>query len=178
MTKIAVFVGSLRKDSINMHAAQQIERLLPEGTNFAYADLSQIPLYNTDLEADFPASVQAVKDLVESSDGVLFVTPEHNRGVPAVLKNAIDWTSRPWGSNSFNGKPAAIAGASGPLGTTQAQQQLRNTLLYLNTKLMGQPEMYINAHGGTYDENGDISAESKEFFQTFVDAFVAHVQRG
>lgn len=176
MTKIAVFVGSLREGSINKQFAKDIEKLLPEGTTFEYADLN-VPLYNGDLEADYPVEAQRLKDIVASADGVLFVTPEYNRSFPGVLKNAIDWASRPYGMNSFDGKPAAIAGVSGPLSTTQAQQALRNSLLYLNTKLMGQPEMYVD-NQRVHDEDGQLTADAMEHYQRFVDAFLAHVARG
>lgn len=175
MTKIAVLVGSLRDGSSNKQFAHAVEKLLPEGVTFEFADL-HLPLFNADLEASFPAEATKLKELIESSDGVFIVTPEYNRGYPGVLKNAIDWASRPWGSNSFDGKPAVIAGVSGsPLGTTQAQSQLRNVLLYLNTKLMGQPEAYLFA-SKALNEDGTLSDESKEFAQTFTNALVAHVQ--
>ncbi|MFZ2126262.1 MAG: NAD(P)H-dependent oxidoreductase [Candidatus Microsaccharimonas sp.] len=175
MTKIAVLVGSLRADSINQRLAKEVEALLPEGTTFAYADLN-LPLYNQDLEADYPAEAKALKELVESADGVLFVTPEHNRSFPAALKNAIDWASRPWGTNSFDGKPAAIIGASNSLATTQAQQQLRNVALYLNTHLLGQPEMYIDVLR-VHDEEGKLTPEATELYQKFIAAFTAHIAK-
>ncbi|WP_314688108.1 NAD(P)H-dependent oxidoreductase [uncultured Bifidobacterium sp.] len=175
MTTIAVFVGSLRRDSFNKALARNIERLLPEGVEFRYADLD-LPLYDQDLDANLPEKVVALKKLVAESDGVLFVTPEYNRSFSGVIKNAIDWASRPWGQSSFAGKPAAIAGASiGALGTTQAQSQLRNVLLFLDMKVMGQPELYFNASAGL-DGNGDVAPESKDFLQGFVDALVAHVR--
>ncbi len=111
MTKIAVLVGSLRDGSMNKMLAKNLEALAPEGTEFEYADLN-LPLFNEDIEPNFPQEAQAAKDVVERADGVLFVTPEYNRGVPGVLKNAIDWLSRPWGQNSFAGKPAGIVGAT------------------------------------------------------------------
>jgi len=175
MTTIAVFVGSLRSDSINKKLAGELEKLLPEGVSFEYADLN-VPLYNQDLEVDYPAEAKALKTLVEKADGVLFVTPEHNRSFPAALKNAIDWASRPWGTNSFDGKPAAIAGASASLATTQAQQQLRNVALYLNTHLLGQPEMYIDVQR-VHDEEGKLTPEAVEIYQNFVDTFVAHINK-
>ena len=175
MTKIAVLVGSLREGSSNQHFAEAVEKLLPEGVEFAYANLN-LPLYNQDLEASYPADATKLKELIESSDGVFIVTPEYNRGYPGVLKNAIDWASRPWGTNSFDGKPAVIAGVSGsPLGTTQAQSQLRNVLIYLNTKLMGQPEAYLQS-SRALNEDGTLTDEVKEFAQTFTNALVAHVQ--
>lgn len=144
MTTIAVFVGSLRKESFNLKLAKAIENFMPEGVNFEYADMN-LPLYNQDLDGDFPAKATELKQLVERADGVLFVTPEYNRSFPGVLKNAIDWASRPWGQSSFTGKPAAIVGASmGALGATQAQAALRNVALFLDMKLMGQPEVYFN----------------------------------
>ncbi len=175
MTNIAVLVGSLSKASINKVLAKNLEALLPEGVTFTYADL-HLPLFDYELEAAFPAEAQALKDVIEGADGVLFVTPEYNRSMSGVLKNAIDWASRPWGFSSFSGKPASVIGASsGPLGTAQAQAQLRNTVVYLNMKLLGQPELYINA-STTFDENGAVLPASKEFLQKYVDTFVAHVQ--
>lgn len=159
----------------SLSLAKGIESLAPEGVNFIYADMD-LPLFNQDLEADFPAKAVAIKQVVEQADGVLFVTPEYNRGFSGVLKNAIDWASRPWGKSSFAGKPAAIVGASmGPLGTTQAQSQLRNVLLYLDMKVMGQPEVYFNAIT-SLDEQGHVVGESREFIKSFAEAFVAHVR--
>jgi len=175
MTKIAVLVGSLRADSINKRLAEELEGLLPDGTTFEYADLN-LPLFNQDLEADYPAEAKAVKELVEGADGVLFVTPEHNRSFPAALKNAIDWASRPWGTNSFDGKPAAIVGASSSLATTQAQQQLRNVAIYLNTHLLGQPEMYIDVNR-VHDEEGKLTPEAIEMYQNFLNTFTAHIAK-
>lgn len=176
MTKIAVLVGSLRADSINKRLAIELEALLPEGITFEYADLN-LPLYNQDLEVNYPAEATAVKKVVEGADGVLFVTPEHNRGIPAALKNAIDWVSRPWGSNSLNGKPTAIIGASGSLATTQAQQQLRNVALYLNTHLLGQPEMYVDFQRAHDEKTGALNSEVTRLFGEFIGTFVAHINR-
>lgn len=178
MTQIAVFVGSLRADSLNKKLAKNLEALVPEGTTFSYVDIAALPLFNEELEAEFPASAKAMKDIVEASDGVLFVTPEYNRSIPGVLKNAIDWGSRPWGSNSFAGKPAGIVGASGGiLATGPAQAHLRSILVYLSTQLMGQPELYV-AHGNAvFDEQGTVVDTSKESFKTYIEAFVAHVQK-
>ena len=175
MTKIAVFVGSLRADSINKRLGQELEKLLPEGTTFEYANLN-VPLYNQDDEANFPAEAQALKDLVEGADGVLFITPEHNRSFTAAMKNGIDWASRPWGTNSFDGKPAAIAGVSASLATSQAQQQLRNVVIYLNMHLMGQPEMYIDVQR-VHDEEGMLSPEAKDLYEKFIATFIAHIEK-
>lgn len=173
-TTIAVFVGSLRKDSINRRLARSMEALAPEGTEFVYANMN-LPLYNQDLEEDFPDEVTRDKELVERADGVLFVTPENNRSYTAVIKNAIDWCSRPWGKNSFAGKPAAIAGATpGALGTTQAQQALRNVLLFLDMKVMGQPEMYFDTRTG-FDPDGNLAPGSQDFVRGFNKAMVDHM---
>ncbi|MDB5165399.1 MAG: NADPH-dependent reductase [Candidatus Saccharibacteria bacterium] len=177
MTKIAVFVGSLQKNSFNMLLAQNLEKLAGEGVEFDYIDLN-LPLFNQDIEASaYPAEAQAMKDKVAAADGVLFVTPEYNRSFPGVLKNAIDWVSRPWGHNSLDRKPTAIVGASPtPNGTNQAQQQLRNILIYLNTKLLGQPEVYFAAAHQQFDENGDVVEAAKESLQTFMATFTAWVE--
>lgn len=175
MTKIAVFVGSLRSESINKSLAENIERLSPEGVEFDYIDMN-LPLYNQDLDGDLPSSVAEMKQKVEAADGVLFVTPEYNRSFSGVIKNAIDWASRPWGESSFSGKPAAIVGASmGALGTTQAQQALRNVALFLDMRLMGQPELYFNAVTGL-DENGKVVEGSEDFLRRFAEAFAKHVE--
>lgn len=176
MTQIAVFVGSLREASKNKSLAGAIEKLLPEDFTFEYVDIGSLPLFNEELEADFPAAAQKAKDLVKASDGVLFITPEYNRGVPGVLKNAIDWISRPSALNSFPGKPAAVAGSSvGSWGTTFAQTQLKSSLLYLDMKVMGQPEMYVPHNLEIFDEQGHLMEDHKERLQHFVDTFVKHV---
>ena len=175
MTTIAVFVGSLRKDSVNKALARNIERLSPDGVEFRYADLD-LPLYTQVLDADLPAKVVELKKLVEESDGVLFVTPEYNRSFSGVIKNAIDWASRPWGKNSFAGKPAGLVGASiGALGATQAQAQLRNVLLFLDMKVLGQPEVYFNASAGL-GEDGQANESSEAFLKGYAQAFAEHVR--
>lgn len=174
MTRIVVFVGSLRAESINRNYASLLEALLPQDVSFDYVNL-QLPLYNEDLEASFPAEVQSIKDQLRGADGVLFFTPEYNRSFPGVLKNAIDWASRPYGTNSFDDMPAAILGVSGSLGTAQAQQQLRNVLLHLNTKLIGQPEMYINK-ATTFTDTKQLTDDAKSFAETFLSVFIKHVE--
>lgn len=177
MTKIAVFVGSLQQNSINKKLAQNLERLAPEGIEFEYVDLN-LPLFNQDLEGDFPVEAKKVKDQVEAADGVLFVTPEYNRSIPGVLKNAIDWASRPWGHNSFDSKPVCIVGATiSPVGTAVAQSDLRHIAGYLNTRLMGQPELYLALAGNKFNDDGTIVAESEELLKTYIDSFNAWVAR-
>ena len=177
MTKIAVLVGSLQAKSVNKLLARNLEMLAPEGTQFDYVDISTLPLFNQDLEANFPASAQAMKYIIESADGVLFVTPEYNRSISGVLKNAIDWASRPWGSNSFNGKPAGIVGATiSPLGTGPAQSDLRHIAAYLGTKLMGQPELYLSVSAETFDENGDVTQSLRQNLQGYIVSLVGWIE--
>lgn len=178
MTKVAVFVGSIKKDSLNRKLAQAVEKLAPKDITFEYVDISKLPLYNEDLEADFPTTARKLKESIEAADGVLFVTPEYNRGIPGVLKNAIDWASRPWQQSSFEKKPAAIIGASPtPNGTNQAQQQLRNVVLYLNMKLLGQPEVYFNYAAKKFNERGELVEEARDELQQFATVFSEWVEK-
>lgn len=173
--KIAVFVGSLQKESYNKKLAKTLEGMLPSGAEFAYVDIN-LPLFNQDLEADYPAQAQVAKDIVLGADAVLFVTPEYNRSVPGVLKNAIDWISRPYGSSAFDGKPVGMLGASiGPVGTAIAQSDLRHIVAFLNMKLMGQPEVYIaNAPSLSFSDEGILTDERwQKNMQNYIDAFVA-----
>lgn len=172
MTKVAVFVGSLQKNSINKNIAEALEKLAPEGVEFEYIDLN-LPLFNQDLEANYPAEARRVKDQVEAADGVLFVTPEYNRGIPGVLKNAIDWASRPWGTNSFAGKPVGIVGGTPtPTGTTVAQAELRGIVGFLDMKLMGQPEVYVANAGELFDESGELLNDRwHKNFENYMAAF-------
>lgn len=175
MTTIAVLVGSLREESWNKKFAQELEKRLPEDVKFVYGDIN-LPLYNDDVALSaFPQEATALKELVKNADGVLVITPEYNRGLPGLLKNALDWASRPYGDNSFDAKPVAVAGvSSGPIGTAPAQSQLKDVLLYLNAKVMGQPEFYGDA-SRLFDESGNISEGSEDFVQRFVEAVVAHI---
>jgi chromate reductase len=174
MTKIAVLVGSLRAGSSNKTLARNLEALAPEGVEFEYINLN-LPLYNDDLLEQYPEAAQAGKDAIQAADGVLFVTPEYNRSVPGVLKNAIDWFSRPYGTGTFDGKPAGIVGvSSGSIGTAVAQAHLRDTVVYLNTKLLGQPEVYFSAD--KFDENGQAVERSREFLKKYMTTFIQWVE--
>lgn len=178
--KVAVFVGSLRKASINRRLALAVERLAPEGVEFEHIRIDNVPLYNQDFDGDYPAECQRLKHQVEAADALLFVTPEYNRSVPGVLKNALDIGSRPWGTNSFAGKPGAVIGASiGAVGSAMAQQHLRNTLAYLDVSTLAQPEVFVHFKDDTLiDEKGHISNNGTEkFLQDFVDRYVAWVRR-
>jgi chromate reductase len=177
--KVAVFVGSLRKDSFNRKMAKAIEKLAPGGVEFQHIRIDDLPLYNQDFDGDYPAEGKRLKQEVEAADALLFVTPEYNRSMPGVLKNALDIGSRPWGTNSFAGKPGAAIGVSiGATGTSMAQQHLRNVLLYLDVTLMGQPEVYVQFKDGLIDDEGAIgSPDTQKFLQGFVDAYIAWVTK-
>lgn len=159
--KIVAISGSLRKDSFNTQLIHALKDLAPAGMTIEQLEIGGLPLYNTDLEAAFPAEAKALKTAIEGADGVIFATPEYNRSIPGVLKNAIDWASRPWGQNSFAGKAVLIMGVSvGKLGTALAQEHLKNIMLYLDGKVVGQPEIYLGPTQGVFDETGKIVEES------------------
>ncbi len=177
MTKIAVFVGSLREKSSNKALARSLENTAPEGMTFEFVDI-RVPLYNEDIEhAGMPAEVKKLKETVDSADGVLFVTPEYNRSVPGVLKNAIDWASRPYGQSSFANKPVGIVGSSmGPVGTAVAQVDLRHIMLFQNARVLGQPEVYVASAFEVFDEEGNVLSERWEKnFREYMTAFAAWV---
>lgn len=177
-TTIAVLVGSLRRDSFNRRLANGLTRLAPPEVEFKQLEIGDLPLYNQDDDGNPAASVQRLKAAIKSADGVLFVTPEYNRSVPGVLKNAIDHASRPYGQSAFAGKPAGVIGASiGAIGTAMAQQHLRNILAYLDMPTMGQPEAFIHAKDGLFDDAGNIGSASREFLQGWMDRYLAWVKQ-
>jgi chromate reductase len=177
--KVAVLVGSLRKASINLRLAKAVERLAPKELTFEHVRLDDLPLYSQDFDADYPAVARHLKQQIESANALLFVTPEYNRSIPGVLKNAIDLASRPWGTNSFAGKPGAVIGASiGACGSALAQQHLRNVLAYLDVATLGQPEVFVQFKDDLIDADGNIGNEgTQKFLQAFVDRYVAWVKR-
>ncbi|WP_449427720.1 NADPH-dependent FMN reductase [Rhodanobacter umsongensis] len=177
--KIAVFVGSLRRDSFNRRLARAVEKLAPAGFAFRHVPIDGLPLYSQDFDAAYPAAAGQLKKDVESADGLLFVTPEYNRSIPGVLKNAIDIASRPWGTNSFAGKPGAVIGTSiGSTGTALAQQHLRNILAYLDVPLLAQPEVFVHFKDGLIADDGSIHSDgTRKFLQGFVDSYVAWIRR-
>lgn len=181
MTKprIALLVGSLSRDSINRRLASALIRLGVDRFEFVERDLAGLPLYNRDMDRALPPAVQAFKQEIEAADGVLIVSPEYNRSVPSALKNAIDWGSRPYGANSWRGKPTAIAGlASGALGTAPAQQHLRNILSHLDVHVLPQPEVCMAMREGLFDASGDIAdPATQQFLDGFLGRFSAHVAR-
>ena len=175
---IAVIVGSLRKDSYNAQLARALTRLAPADFAFTFPDIGAMPLYDQDDDADQAPAVRALKKTVEASQGLLFVTPEYNRSIPGVLKNAIDHASRPWGQNSWAGKPAGVIGITiGTLGTAIAQQHLRAVLAQLDAPVLCQPEGYFIYKEGFFGANGELSDDNRKFLQRWMDAFVAWVRR-
>ena len=175
---IAVVVGSLRKESINKKLAQALEKLFPADFSLTHVRIDDLPLYNQDDDGQQCAQVIRLKGEIAAAQGVLFVTPEYNRSVPGVLKNAIDHASRPYGQSAWNGKPTGVIGTSGsPIGTALSQQHLRNVLAYLNMPTLGQPEAFIQTKEGLYDEAGNIGEASRKFLQGWVDAYVTWVKK-
>jgi chromate reductase len=176
--KIAVVVGSNRRESINRKLAEGLGKLRPDRLAFHFVRIDDLPIYNQDDEGNLPASVTRFKAEIEAADGVLFVTPEHSRSIPAVLKNAIDWGARPWGKNSWTGKVAAVTGTSpGAISTALAQQHLRQILGAQGVVLSG-GEAYIQFKQGLVDENGNVPDEStRGFLKSFLDQFATLVGR-
>lgn len=176
--QIAVIVGSLRKDSFNRKLATAIERLAPADFKFTQLRIDDLPLYNQDDDGQQAASVLRLKGELKAAQGLLFVTPEYNRSIPGVLKNALDHASRPYGQSAWGGKPAGVIGASvGAIGTALAQQHLRNVLAYLDVPTLGQPEGFIHAKEGLFDADGNVGEGSKKFLQGWVDAYVGWVKK-
>jgi chromate reductase len=172
--KIAILVGSLRRESLNRKLAAELMRLAGDRLRFSEIGIGTLPMYNQDDDASPHATVVELRDSIRAVDGVWFVTPEYNRSVPGVLKNAIDHGSRPYGQSVWAGKPAAVIGASvGSIGTALAQQHLRNVLAYLDMPTLGQPEAFIHAKEGFFNADGSVSEGSRKFLQSWVDAFVS-----
>lgn len=160
MYRVAVFVGSTRPTSSNLKLAKALEKLAAGRLAFDYIEIGNLPFYDDALWNDPPAEVIRLKREIAAADAVLFVTPEYNRSIPGILKNAIDWPSRPYGDGVWSGKPAAIAGATGGVsGTAAAQAHLRSILPVLGLALMGAPEIYFQSRPGSIDDDGNITDE-------------------
>jgi chromate reductase len=175
---IAVIVGSLRRDSYNRQLANAIAKLGPSDFSFQQLEIGDLPLYNQDDDANQSESVKRLKAEITAAKGLLFVTPEYNRSIPGVLKNAIDHASRPYGQSAWAGKPAGVLGVSvGANGTAMAQQHLRNMLAYLDVPTLGQPEAFLQAPAGLFEENGELKPDSKKFLQKWTDKFAVWVRK-
>jgi chromate reductase, NAD(P)H dehydrogenase (quinone) len=175
---IAVVVGSLRRESFNRRLAAALVKLAPPDFSFRQVRIDDLPLYNQDDDANPAESVKRLKAEIKGARGLLFVTPEYNRSMPGVLKNAIDHASRPYGQSVWGGKPAGVIGVSvGAIGTAVAQQHLRNTLAYLDVPTMGQPEAFLQAKEGLFDAAGNIGPDSRKFLQDWMDRYAAWVKK-
>lgn len=176
--KIALIIGSLRKDSFNRKLANALIKLAPADFSFKESVIADLPLYNQDDDANPSAAAKRLKAEIAAAQGVLFVTAEYNRSVPGVLKNAIDHASRPYGQSAWAGKPAGVIGISvGAIGTALAQQHLRNILAYLNMPTMGQPEAFLQMKDDLFNQDGTIGEASKKFLQTWMDTYVAWIKK-
>jgi chromate reductase, NAD(P)H dehydrogenase (quinone) len=176
---VVVIVGSLRKESFSLKIANALAELAPEGLNLEVLTLHGISFFNQDLEAAPPADWLAFREKLQKSQGVLFVTPEYNRSIPGVLKNAIDVGSRPYGKSSFLEKPIGIISNSpGPLGGVSATKHLQNIMPGIGGSIMGQPEAYLNAVGDAFDDKGKLTKEAlQKVLQQYIDAFAAFVAK-
>jgi chromate reductase, NAD(P)H dehydrogenase (quinone) len=176
--KIAVIVGSLRKESFNRKMARALASLAPESLKLEIIEIGGLPLYNQDSDDDPPAAYVEFRKRLQEFDGFLFVTPEYNRSVPGVLKNAIDVGSRPYGKSIWNGKPGAVISVSiGTQGGFGANHHLRQSLVFLNVPTMQQPEAYIGNAANLFDGSGNLSNDStREFAAKYMHAFAAWVE--
>ncbi|HVV68730.1 MAG TPA: NADPH-dependent FMN reductase [Gammaproteobacteria bacterium] len=178
MFNILVVVGSLRKESFNRKLALALDKLNHPQSKFSLAQINDIPLFNQDLEQDLPAAVVRLIQEISQADAILLVTPEYNRSIPGVLKNIIDWGSRPYGQNSWRGKPTAIIGTSqGNVATACAQAHLRSIMVAIDAILLGLPEVYLIYKEGLIDEAFNITVEStQKFLQGFLERFAQWIE--
>ena len=174
---VSVIVGSLRRDSINRKVANALAELAPAGMKLAIVEIGQLPIYNQDGDEKPPAEWTAFRERITAADAVLFVTPEHNRSVPAALKNALDVGSRPYGKSAWSGKPGAVVSASpGGIGGFGANHHLRQSLVFLNVPAMAQPEAYIGGADKLFDANGKLVNDgTRKFLQSFMQAYAAWI---
>jgi chromate reductase len=176
---VAVIVGSLRKESFTRKVANALAKLAPDTLKLNLVTLNDISFFNQDLEAAPPADWLAFREKLQKSDGIVFITPEYNRSIPGVLKNAIDVGSRPYGKSSFNGKPTGIVSNSpGPLGGVSAAKHLQNILPGIAGPIMQQPEIYLNGVGDAFDDKGELTKDSlRGVLKQYIDAFAMHVEK-
>ncbi|MCW4386354.1 NAD(P)H-dependent oxidoreductase [Salinibacterium sp. SYSU T00001] len=176
---VGYFVGSLATASINRTLSKALIRLAPQQLEFTEIPIANLPHYSWDYDDNYPPEGRALKEALAEIDAVLFVTPEYNRAIPGVLKNAIDWASRPYGQNSFTRKPSAVIGASvGAIGTAVAQQDLRSILSYCNSPQMNAPEAYIHLTPGLITDEGKVTVEStEEFLRGYMNSFYEFIRR-
>jgi chromate reductase, NAD(P)H dehydrogenase (quinone) len=176
---IVTIAGSLRKDSFSLKIANALAKLAPASLKLEVITPAGISFFNQDLEGAPPADWLGFREKLQKSDGVIFVTPEYNRAIPGVLKNAIDVGSRPYGKSSFNGKPIGIISNSpGPLGGVSAAKTLQNILPGIAGPILGQPEIYVNGCGDAFDDKGQLTKEAlQKVLQQFIEAYAAFIER-
>ncbi len=175
--KIAYVVGSLSSESLNRKLAELLAELAPDNVELVEAKIAELPLYNRDYDGNWPAVATEFKEQILQADGVILITPEHNRSFSAALHNALEWLSRPWGQGALGGKPVATIGAAiSPLATGAAQQPLRSMLTFFNARVMGQPEGYINALA-TGLADGEVKPDTREFLANWIVAFADFVAK-
>ena len=174
---VAVIIGSLRKDSINRKVAHALAEVAPERLKLKVVEIGKLPMYNQDGDDDPPAEWTAFRERISAADAVLFVTPEHNRSVPAALKNAIDIGSRPYGKSAWNGKPGAVVSASpGGIGGFGANHHLRQSLVFLNVPAIAQPEAYIGGADKLFDAQGKLDNDgTRKFLTGFMQSYAAWI---
>ncbi|HEX6575186.1 MAG TPA: NADPH-dependent FMN reductase [Gemmatimonadaceae bacterium] len=177
--KVGYFVGSLSSKSINRKLSRALIKLAPSQLHLSEISFSNLPLYSSDYDADYPPVGREFKASIAEVDAVLFITPEYNRSIPGGLKNAIDWASRPWGQNSFTRKPSAVIGTSpGKIGTAVGQQHLRSILSFCNSPQMNSPEAYIQFTPGLIDDDGIVTeATTEEFLRNYMDELCGFISR-
>ena len=177
--RIGYFVGSLATRSINRTLSKALIKLAPAELEFSEIEIKDLPLYSYDYDADFPPPARVLKEAIAASDGILFVSPEYNRSIPGALKNAIDWGSRPWGTNSFARKPTGIIGASpGGIGTAVMQSSMRSVLSFLNAPQLNAPEAYIQYSADVFGDDGEVHDETTEaFLRHYMQEYCGFVQR-
>ncbi len=177
--KVGYLIGSLAKDSINRRLAKALVRFAPPELEMSEISFKDLPLYSYDYDADYPPAGKAFKAAIAAVDAVLFITPEYNRSIPGGLKNAIDWASRPYGTNSFTRKPSAVIGTSpGAIGTAVAQQNLRSVLSFCNSPHMSAPEAYIQFKPGLITDEGEVTNDTTaDFLSKFMQDFRVFISR-
>lgn len=176
---IGYIVGSLSSASINRRLSLALAAVAPEDIQLVEIPIKDLPFYSPDYDVDYPQVARDFKDAIAAVDGVLLITPEYSRSIPGVLKNAIDWASRPYGTNSFGGKPTAVIGTSGgPIGAAIAQQHLKSILTHLDAPQLGQPEGFIHSAPGLFTEDGEVTNEAtKQFLLSYLSAFTSLIER-
>lgn len=177
--KVGYLIGSLASASINRTLATALIRLAPAELEFTEIPIRDLPLYSSDYDTDFPPAGRELKAAIEASDGILFVSPEYNRSIPGALKNAIDWASRPWGTNSFARKPTGIIGASpGGIGTAVMQSSMRSVLSFLDAPQLNSPEAYIQFSPDVFTTDGEITNDgTRTFLRHYMEEYSAFVER-